>query len=305
MSAVASCVVCGARLTFLFPGGEDERAPSLFAPSFHQIGAHGDLYRCVACHAVQQPSLPRGAELHSIYRRMSDKAYLSEEAGRRHMARLLLEKLGRHVAPGHLLEVGCGHGLLLDEAVKQGYQAEGLELSHDAARYARQTLGLQVFEAPLEEVQLMTASYDAVVMIDVLEHVHDPVATLDRLCNLLAPGGVLLIATPDPTSLVARIAGKRWWCYIPAHFCLIPRATLHDLLHNRNLVIVDDSPFVSSFTLRYWFLSFAERAGRMGRAMAIFSSLLPSRLRLTAPLHDQRVLLARRSIHAHSSGVLW
>ena len=86
------------------------------SPSAHAVGGHGDLLVCTECGTVQQPILPHGAELHDLYRDMRDDEYLSEEAGRRATANRLLDLIGVHVPEGRLLDVGCGHGLLLDEA---------------------------------------------------------------------------------------------------------------------------------------------------------------------------------------------
>ena len=94
--------------------------------------------------------LPQGDALHELYRDMRDDEYLVEEEGRRATANRLLDLVGAHRPRGRLLDVGCGHGLLLDEARKRGYDTVGLELSREAARHARETLGLDVRELPLE-----------------------------------------------------------------------------------------------------------------------------------------------------------
>ena len=49
--------------------------------------------------------------------------------------------------------------------------------------------------------------FDVVVLADVIEHLDDPVAAVDRCAGLLRPGGVLCVVTPDPSSVTARIAG--------------------------------------------------------------------------------------------------
>jgi SAM-dependent methyltransferase len=266
----------------------------VFKPSCHLVGEHGDLYRCRDCGTVHQPSLPSGAELEDLYREMSDDRYLEEEAGRRRTARRLLDLLAGHMPAGRLLEIGCGHGLLLDEARRRGYDVSGLELSGEAARYAREALGLPVQETALEDLASNGERYDVLVLIDVLEHVSDPIGTLDRSCSLLAPGGALLIATPDPSSFVARAMRRRWWSYLPAHYCLIPRRTLRELLCARGLVLVEDVPYVASFTLRYWLAGLAERGGRASGQIARLAARLPRAMSLTASLRDEHVLLARR-----------
>jgi 2-polyprenyl-3-methyl-5-hydroxy-6-metoxy-1,4-benzoquinol methylase len=276
-------------------GAQPEHKPAAFGPTCHEPGAHGDLYRCRNCGTVHQPSLPQGADLHDLYREMSDRAYLAEEQGRRRTARRLLDLLGSHVPRGRLLEVGCGHGLLLDEARRRDYEVDGLELSISAAGYARETLGLPVREMTLEDQALDGERYDAVLLVDVLEHLDDPVRTLNRAGELLAPGGALLVVTPDPSSPTARLAGSRWWGYLPAHFCLIPRATLRELMCAGGLVMAEDVPLVRSFTPGYWLAGLGERGGRLGAAIARLAARLPRSALLSASLGDERVLLVRRT----------
>jgi SAM-dependent methyltransferase len=295
MQTPTECRICKGRLEFARPGNGSGYEPSAFSPSCHRVGEHGDLYRCADCGTVYQPSLPRGGELHDLYRAMRDEDYLREEEGRRRTARRLLDLLGAHVPRGRLLEVGCGHGLLLDEARRRGYEVEGVELSADAARYARERLGLPVREIALEDAALDGERYDAVLAVDVLEHIDDPVAALDRLCALLAPAAALLVVTPDPSSLVARAAGSRWWGYLPAHVCLIPRKTLRELISARGLALVEDVTFVRTFTLGYWLAGLGERSGWAAGAIAYVAARLPRTVMLTASSRDDRVLLARRS----------
>jgi SAM-dependent methyltransferase len=289
-----ACRVCNGQLELAQQGrGGSEHEPSGFNPSCHRVGEHGDLYRCRDCGTVHQPSLPRGEELHDLYRAVSDERYMSEERGRRRTARRLLDLLGRHVSRGRLLQVGCGYGLLLDEARRRGYEVEGVELSAAAARHARERLRLPVQEIAIEEAQLAGKRYDALLLVDVLEHLDEPIAVLDRLLATLAPGGALLIVTPDPSSRTARVAGGRWWCYVPAHCCLVPRKTLTELLGARGLVVVEDSFSVHSFTPGYWLSGLGERGGRVGRAITQLAARLPRGVLLTASLRDERVLLAR------------
>ena len=289
-----ACRVCAGHLS-LRVAGTDGHAPvaEAFAPSRHDTGAHGDLLACVECGTVQQPLLPAGDALHELYRDMSDDAYLGEEAGRRATAGHLLDLIAARVASGRLLDVGCGYGLLLDEARSRGYDTVGLELSRAAARHARETLGLDVREQPVEAFVDLDG-FDVVVLADVIEHLDDPVAAVDRCAGLLRPGGVLCVVTPDPSSLTARVAGRRWWGYVPAHACLLPRATLRELLAARGLVISTDVPLVRSFSARRWVSGLAERLGPAGAPVERLAGALPADASLSLALHDERVIVANR-----------
>jgi 2-polyprenyl-3-methyl-5-hydroxy-6-metoxy-1,4-benzoquinol methylase len=122
MSVPAECRICSGPLHLRFKGDESVAESERLSPTNHRPGEHGDLYACRECGTVQQPSLPAGADLHDLYRDVDDHAYLDEEAGRRITARRLLDLIGRRVPAGRLLDVGCGHGLLLDEARSRGYE---------------------------------------------------------------------------------------------------------------------------------------------------------------------------------------
>src|SRR6266536_4573067 len=134
MATRTACRVCAGDLSLRVSGNGDVALAEAFAPSLHEPGRHGDLLECVECGTVQQPLLPGGDALHALYREVDDDAYLGEEAGRRATAAHVLDLIGAHVEGGRLLDVGCGHGLLLDEARARGFQTVGLELSRAAAR---------------------------------------------------------------------------------------------------------------------------------------------------------------------------
>ena len=277
-------------MRLLHPGSGAAADAASFSPTNHRPGEYGDLLRCERCGSVQQPSLPAGDALLDLYREMHDEHYLDEEAGRRRTARRLLGMLGP--ARGRLLDVGCGHGLLVDEARAAGWDASGIELSARAAEHARSALGLDVREQTLDQV---TGSFDAIVLADVIEHLDDPLGALDRCASLLAPGGALCVVTPDPASRMARVAGASWWGYLPAHTVLIPRATLRSLVEERGLRVMEERTLVRTFTLRYWMAGLAERGGAVGSVVSALRRAVPARASVSLSLGDETVLVARAS----------
>jgi SAM-dependent methyltransferase len=294
------CRICSGPLEPFHHGRGGGPVPADFAPSNHRPGEHGPLVRCRNCGAVQQPGLPSGTALHDLYREMSDAGYLAEEDGRRATARRLLALIGRHAPAGRLLDVGCGHGLLLDEARRLGHDVLGLELSRTAARHAREVLGLDVREEPVEAFAGGgAAGFDVVVLADVIEHLEDPVATLEACAGLLADGGALCVITPDPSAPLARAAGRRWWGYVPAHTCLLPARTLRELLSGRGLTIAEDAGHVRSFALRYWMAGLSERGGRAGGLLRRVAATPLGRRSVSLSLGDERVVIAQRTAVVH------
>ena len=285
-----SCGICSGPLRLLHRGDAPVLGAEAFAPSCHSVSGYADLYACERCGTVQQPDLPSGAELHDLYRGMRDDAYLAEEAGRRRTSRRLLDAIERHAPRGRMLEVGCGHGLLLDEARARGWAVEGIEIADASLAHARDALGLDVRAATLEEVE-PGGRYQAVVLADVLEHLDDPVDALGRIARLLVPGGAALLVTPDPASRTARLAGPRWWGYLPSHTYLIPHATLRGLLRDAGLEPVEDRHLWRTFSFGYWVAGLGERSPALRPAVAAARRLgFP----VTLALGDERVVVARR-----------
>jgi hypothetical protein len=154
-------------------------------------------------------------------------------------------------------------------------------------------LGLDVRELALEDFA-DDEGFDVVVLADVIEHLDDPVAAIDQCAALLRPAGVLCVVTPDPTSLTARVAGKRWWGFLPAHTVLLPRRTLRELLSAAGLTISEDVPFVRTFAAKRWVGGLVERLPGGEKLGALADRMPPVKLSLS--LGDERVILAHRTL---------
>ena len=98
--------------------------------------------------------------------------------------------------PAKALELGSAHGGLVALLRWAGFNARGLELSPSIVKFARQTFGVPTLLGPVEDQKIAPRSLNVVALMDVLEHLPDPVATTKRLFDLLKPGGVIVIQTP-------------------------------------------------------------------------------------------------------------
>lgn len=104
-----------------------------------------------------------------------------------------------------ILDVGCSVGHFLQVAREQGWETMGLELNKKAIAYARDTLKLDVRCQLLEEANFPDASFDAVTLWGVIEHLKRPIETLKEIARVLKPGGILLTFSPNADSLVCRV----------------------------------------------------------------------------------------------------
>jgi SAM-dependent methyltransferase len=125
-----------------------------------------------------------------------------------------LKFIRAYQAGGRLLEIGCAYGFFLKEAAAS-YEVAGIEIAEAPARYCREQ-GLHVLTGIAEECNLAALGMmDVIVMLDVIEHLPDPRATL-RLCRRhLNPGGIIVLTTGDFGSLYARLTGPHWRLMTP------------------------------------------------------------------------------------------
>jgi 2-polyprenyl-6-hydroxyphenyl methylase/3-demethylubiquinone-9 3-methyltransferase len=107
----------------------------------------------------------------------------------------------RPLAGKTALDVGCGAGLIAEPLARLGAAVTGIDASLpviDVARAHAAAQGLAI-DYRVGEVTELKGSFDLITAMEVVEHVADPAAFLKALSRLLAPGGLLVLSTPNAT----------------------------------------------------------------------------------------------------------
>ncbi|MBN9221601.1 MAG: class I SAM-dependent methyltransferase [Mesorhizobium sp.] len=223
------------------------------------------IFRCECCGFLQ---CPETTDVLALYEDMEDPGYTQTAGPRALQARRLVKLVGAFCpAPARLLDVGAGIGLLLDEAEKRGFSAVGVEPSRWLSARAQQG-GHEVHCGVLPHKDIV-GPFDAVCLIDVIEHVSDPVGLLRTIRDVMAPDGKLIMVTPDVKSVMARLMGRNWWHFRAAHIGYFDRTTLEKACRAAGLRPIHVSRPCWYFNADYLW----------DRVMAY----LPVRLRLKAP----------------------
>jgi 2-polyprenyl-3-methyl-5-hydroxy-6-metoxy-1,4-benzoquinol methylase len=152
---------------------------------------------------------------------------------------------------GRLLEVGCAYGFFLDEAKPYFSYRAGTEFSEAGAERARR-IADRVYVGGLEEIPdgAHGGQFDTIVLIHTIEHVYDPVALLRGLMKHLAPGGWLVVATPDMGGFWRPLLGRLWpFWKSPEHVAFYSAKTLAALLVAAGCGEVRRVPYLSYFPL--------------------------------------------------------
>ena len=167
----------------------------------------------------------------------------------------------RYTETGHMLDIGCASGAFLDGMRERGWSVAGIEPSTRAAAYARRELGLQIQNTVLENAELAPASFDLVTMWNVLEHLSDPQESLQRLGEVLRPGGLLVFAVPNLHSL-DRILFKQYWAGydLPRHLYTFPSDVLERMVRAAGLEILDRRCVYGTYNALAYSARFAMKA---------------------------------------------
>jgi len=195
-----------------------------------------------AYHAPRRFSLPRRA-----VKGLKEWLLLPIKPRDRQVRRVRLVERYVPRGPIRLLDVGCWTGEFLERAreLHPDWQLKGLEPGAAAAEVARSQRGLEVVTGALEEGSLPPQSCEAVTMWHVLEHLSDPPAAFRQVARLLAPGGFLLLRTPNYESLHRRLYRRRWCGFLPReHLYIFTLDTLRRLLEEAGLEMVRPRPFL-------------------------------------------------------------
>jgi 2-polyprenyl-3-methyl-5-hydroxy-6-metoxy-1,4-benzoquinol methylase len=169
--------------------------------------------------------------------------------------RLVINETG--IAKGAILDIGCGTGAFLNTMQEADWNITGLEPDTVARAKAAALYDIQPQE-PGKLFELAPASFNAITIWHVLEHVHELHAYIKQIEKLLAPGGKAFIAVPNYTSKDADIYAAYWAAYdVPRHLYHFSPQSMETLLaqHGLKLAVVKpmwfDSFYVSMLSEQY------------------------------------------------------
>lgn len=219
-SAAAVCTGCGASMVPAFESPDRNRGVSA-TEAFRYL-------RCRSCGLVSLVNIPD--DLGRFYVRDYHGIPASDEAIERGAAHdhYKIDLVLAHRRGGRLLEIGPAWGAFCLLAKRAGFEVEAIEMSEACCAFLRTKIGVRPINTTDEVAGLAQATPpDVIALWHVFEHVRDPWRLLDAAVAKLRPGGILLIATPNPESFQFGVFGSRWvHLDAPRHVHLVPRALL-------------------------------------------------------------------------------
>jgi SAM-dependent methyltransferase len=250
-----ACPICGpsAPAVELYSSSIDACAFSAetFSARRSPDGRHYRIVRCTRCELLRSDpvvtkDIVQRLYQDSMFRYADETPYLRATYGRQ------LRRLDAYgVRKDGLLEIGCGNGFFLAEALSQGYlTVRGIEPSVAAVAAAgeiRQHIVTGEFQPGL----FPASSFDVITGFQVLDHVRDPMATLQECRRLLRPGGVLLMLHHNADALSARILREHSPIFDVEHLYLYTPRTMRRLLDAVGLQTLYARPVFNRLSLRH------------------------------------------------------
>lgn len=188
-----------------------------------------ELVKCAGCEGIFAPTIPTHDELvrhYGGYPR-GEKLNSPVSIARREE---LLDRFERYRSHNRILDVGCDIGLILDQARARGWQTFGTEFMQEAVDIC-QRHGHTMHLGPLEDAALEPGTFDVVVYTEVIEHITSQRSEFPLVHELLRPGGLLYVTTPNFDSVSRRLLADRWEVIeYPEHLVYFTPRTLRDFM---------------------------------------------------------------------------
>jgi SAM-dependent methyltransferase len=181
------------------------------------------IVKCNSCGLVYTNPMP---DISEFYEDTVDEIYLAAKESRLRTAEKCVQEILKFKGGGALLDIGCATGCFLDMASKH-FNVTGIELSEWA--YKEASKRHEVYNVPLSELNLQK-EFDVITLFGVIEHFTYPSKELDLISNVLKPGGLLVIYTPDVGGWLPRLMGKRWWNIMGQHLYYFSKDTCRAIL---------------------------------------------------------------------------
>jgi SAM-dependent methyltransferase len=222
----------------------------------------GRLWRCLSCQSMFRHPLLSGAAYLELYARGAADEWVADAS--RLDLQLIRDLIGRRPQARRALDVGCGSGGFLGTLPPQ-LERFGVEPSSAAGRIAGQQ-GVSIVGATLDDVP-SNLRFDVITMIDVVEHVVDPLALLGQALPHLARGGCLILSTGDPTATAWRhVFRSRFWYSSYAEHISFPSLQLLRNWQERN-----DLRLLAAVKTPYRNISWVRAAAYLG-AQALYGA---------------------------------
>lgn len=228
--------------------------------SDNSYGVHPQIVKCFDCGLIYCYPRINKETLVKKYKNFVDVVYEKERVARIENQSQILYNLQKFLPKkGKILDIGAATGAFLQVAKKKGWNVSGIEPSLWATRYAKKYYNLIIKNGTLHQDSFKQKNFDAISLIDVIEHVDSPRKLLESSKLFLKKNGVVVLVTPNYSSWISKILGERWWHVRPDHIYYFDIDSLTMLVESLNFKILKIKYPGWNFSYDYWITRFKKK----------------------------------------------
>lgn len=294
------CAICGTadNARQLYPATVTEAAFDARTFSARRLPdrVHYRVVKCNSCGLVRSDPVAASEVQARLYAE-STVDYSDETANlRRTYGRYLATVSAFLPEKGPLLEIGCGNGFFLEQAMAQGFtQVHGVEPSRAAVDGALPGLRSRIICDVMRPGLFPPETFSVICLFQTFDHVPDPSGMLRETFSLLKPGGLVLALNHNVDALSARLLGEKSPIVDVEHPFLYSKRTMARIFEDHGFRVRQIRPATNQYTVQYLarLLPIPDRA--KGVVRSLINDRAVGRLRVRVPLGNL-VLLAEKPV---------
>ncbi len=292
------CAICDTENndTELYPAKFDMQAfkTDVFSARRLPDRIHYRIIKCNTCGLIRSDTVVDPQILAQLYAK-STFNYDDEVANLRFTYGRYLFKLDNYgVQKGALLEIGCGNGFFLEEALAQGYATvRGVEPSADAIAKASSKVRPYIVCDIMHPGLFESEQFDVICMFQVFDHIPNPGYLLEECFRILKPGGMILCINHNVQSVSARLLKERSPIIDIEHTYLYSSSTMSNIFAAHRFKVVHVGSVYNKYTMHYLAWLAPLPAALKSMILTFIKSSYIGHIRVSVPLGNFHVIARR------------
>jgi SAM-dependent methyltransferase len=296
------CPICHTsnNTTELYPANFDLEAFQATTFSARRLPdrIHYRMVKCNGCGLVRSDPVVAPEVLSQLYAQSAFN-YQDEIAHLKTTYGKYLAKLNRYGGQkSALLEIGCGNGFFLQEALRQGYATvQGIEPSADAIAKADPQVRLYILCDMMRPGLFETDRFDVICLFQVLDHLPDPGVLLEECLNIMKPGGLILCINHNIEAASAKLLKQRSPVIDIEHTYLYSPPTITRMFSDHHLQVKEVGAVSNHYTL-YYFIRLLPLPSPLKHVMLrLIQKTALGRYTLSLPLGNLYIIAQKPHVH--------
>ena len=217
-------------------------------------GYHYKMLRCIKCSLLYASEIYEEDHSNKLYNE-STFEYSDELKGLTKSYSKILQKGLTFLDNNkdNFLEIGCGNGFMLEEAIKMGFKnVKGIEPSKEAISFAEENIKNNIYHGIFDSSQIKEKLYDVVFIAMIIEHVVDANSFLDNVYKTLKPGGIVICICHNERHFLSKILKNKHPIINDEHAAVFNKKALRLIFKKNRYEDIKVENLQNFYSINYW-----------------------------------------------------